>query len=348
MTCERFIGWDIGGAHLKVAAIDRNGAILSAEQYPTPIWRGLEHLDSQLENISSLLHGTGVRHAITTTAELSDIFPDRNSGIRTISECLQNFIPAGQYHFYSGPGGWVTPGEAERFSRQISSANWHATASFVARQIGEGILLDIGSTTTDIIHLCNGSVQYQGYTDYERLSTGELIYTGVIRTPVMAVTDGLEIDGKWQPLVAEQFATMGDIYRLGGDLDENDDMMQTSDGASKSRPASARRLARMFGIDLENDEILEKWTEIAGRIAEQHRLKIRKIVEQKLATISNDEKVSIIGAGAGSFLAARIAEELGCNYMEFSSLPEISFPDRKQVSRIAPAIAVAHLMRMNS
>ena len=69
-----------------------------------------------------------------------------------------------------------------------AAANWLALATAAARFVadGRGLLIDIGSTTTDLIPLDQGKVVVQGRTDTERLRTGELVYAGIRRTPICA------------------------------------------------------------------------------------------------------------------------------------------------------------------
>ena len=122
--------------------------------------------------------------------------------------------------------------------------------------------MDMGSTTTDIVLLHDGSARPLGFSDAERLTTEELVYTGVIRTPVMAVTHRVPFGGQWQRLTAEHFATMADVHRLTGNLDTAHDMAETADGAGKSPQESARRLARMVGRDVD-DAAMDKWVELA-------------------------------------------------------------------------------------
>ena len=57
----------------------------------------------------------------------------------------------------------------------------------------------------------------EGYTDYQRLISQEMVYTGIVRTAVMAVAQSAQDDGKEVGLMAEYFATMADVYRLTGE-----------------------------------------------------------------------------------------------------------------------------------
>lgn len=65
------------------------------------------------------------------------------------------------------------------------------------------ILVDIGSTTTDIIPIRNGSEAARGKYDIERLNTGELVYTGMLRTNVATIVDRVPIDDKWYRVSSE-------------------------------------------------------------------------------------------------------------------------------------------------
>ena len=41
------IGWDVGGAHVKAARVQR-GEVVDAAQWPCPLWQGMQHLDAAL------------------------------------------------------------------------------------------------------------------------------------------------------------------------------------------------------------------------------------------------------------------------------------------------------------
>ena len=82
---------------------------------------------------------------------------------------------------------------------------------------GAGLLVDIGSTTTDIIPLRDGLVRAAGYTDSERLACGELVYTGLTRSFVMALAERAPFAGRWTTLAAEYFASAADVNRVAGE-----------------------------------------------------------------------------------------------------------------------------------
>ena len=347
MGTGSYIGWDIGGAHLKMAHIDKDGRVITACQIPTPLWLGLDKLDTSIVQAKKSFSGLPVSHSITTTAELSDIFSDRHNGLAKLVQIVSDALHDNTIRFYGGDAGWITIDRTDQYVREIASANWHATACFVAGKIDEGILVDIGSTTTDIIPFRHGRLLTQGYTDYERLSCGELVYTGIIRTPVMAMVSELPVNGINIPVIPEHFATMSDVYRLLGKLQEQDDMMSTADGAGKSTFESARRLARMLAIDIHESESLDKWIVLAEHIANVQQEKITSALNRILFDIKSKKPV-LVGAGAGRFLVKQIATANNYSYLDFEDLLDASDEMKSCAARSAAAVAVAQLSRSGS
>src|SRR5690606_5964496 len=142
-------------------------------------------------------------------------------------------------------GEFVTADEAAELPRLVASANWHALATFCGRVVprGHGLLIDVGSTTTDLIPLHDGRVAAMGFTDLERLRSGELVYTGARRTPVCTFGTSLAVDGHLQPMAAEFFATLGDVHLVLGETAEHPDDLDTADGRPATRHYARQRLA---------------------------------------------------------------------------------------------------------
>ena len=140
----------------------------------------------------------------------------------------------------------------------------------------------------------------RGRDDASRLVAGELVYTGVVRTPLMALARrGRHSSGEWVPLMAEYFATTADVYRLTGQLPEGADQHPAADGGEKTGPASARRLARMIGRDSESAP-LAAWRELAGgwlRAAAPDRGRLRPTA--RAGGLS--EEAPVVAAGVGTF-----------------------------------------------
>src|SRR5207247_7377367 len=96
--------------------------------------------------------------------------------------------------------------------------------------LGSALLIDMGSTTTDLVPVAAGAIAARGYTDAERLACGELVYTGLVRSFVMALAKRAPVAGSWTPLVHENFANMADVHRLLESLADGVDQMPPADG----------------------------------------------------------------------------------------------------------------------
>ena len=340
------IGWDIGGAHVKAAVLNSKAEVLAVYQEPCPLWKGLDQLRMAVRNIQQKVAALDSCHAITMTGELVDLFEDRNDGVKQIIATMLSLLSPGRCLFYAGTTGFLGGNQINATHYQsIASANWLASASVAAQKKCDGLFIDIGSTTTDILLFREGQVQAEGYTDYQRLISQELIYTGITRTAIMAVAQTAVDQNQVIGIMAEYFATMADVYRITEELDERHDQAETADGAEKTKIASARRLSRMIGSDFYPEE-LPRWKLFAENIRAQQLQKIQRACEYRLQGIEFSEAYCLIGAGVGRFLVRHIAQAMGCTYIDFSELfQQAASPIGLTVADCAPAVAVAWLSR---
>ncbi len=336
-------GWDIGGAHLKAAVVDPAGEIIQVIQQPCPLWKGLTHLQRAIQIILPALPEGCHRHAVTMTGELVDCFANREQGVKAILGTLRSELASADIQIFAGIQGFL-PIDTVKPSdyKAIASANWIASAQMVAQQYRQALFVDIGSTTTDILMIDRHAVQALGYDDYQRLVSGELVYTGVIRTAVMAVARRAEFKSLSMGLMAEYFANMADVYRLTGDLNPHHDQSETADGAEKTLQASALRLSRMTGYEF-TEQDWPDWLAFAEDLKQQQKQTIRLACQHQLQRYVS-QPAYLIGAGVGRFLAREIAEELGLEYHDFNRLikqsPAVTDMD---AADCAPAVAVAYL-----
>lgn len=337
------LGWDLGGAHLKAVLVQQgDGHVLQVFQQPCPLWRGIDQLEQAVANVMSSLQRVPQRHAVTMTGELADIFPSRDVGVALMTECMSRYLKEAEMRIYAGPAGFVSADSIHTHKQSIASANWHASAAFLAAKFGDGLLVDIGSTTADLIMLHRGMPAARGYSDAERLQSEEMVYTGVIRTPVMAVAQQLPFAGEWQRLTAEHFATMADVYRLTGELPEDYDMADTADGAGKTETDSARRLARMVGRDLE-DATMAEWHQLAQAVRSKQLRTLQDAVQRHLSRGLLPEMAPIVGAGAGRFLARELARIMNRSYVDVAELIPVINGSAEWAGVCLPAYAVAWL-----
>ena len=334
------IGWDIGGAHLKAARSD-NARIVDALQLASPLRLGLDAVADAFAHATARL-GAADRHVITMTGELADTFTSRREGVERLSALAVRALAPTAVSLYAGRAGFISPDAAHRHVEDVASANWFASASVVAKARGAALFMDIGSTTTDIVPVTGGAVAARGYTDAQRLSVGELVYTGLVRSFLMAVADRAPFAGRWTPLINENFATMADVHRILGTLPEGADQMVTADGREKTVAASIARLARMVGCDA-GDADTAAWTSLARWFAEAQ---LRQILDGALLVLSAarvPDAAPIVGAGIGEHVARAVAQRLGRDHVAFASLLDVAPQARAAASCCAPAAALAIL-----
>jgi probable H4MPT-linked C1 transfer pathway protein len=331
-------GFDIGGAHLKVARAE-HGRIVSAVTIATPLWQGLDTLASALVETAALHADAGVK-AFTMTGELSDIFPSREAGVAALLDKIARQFPSGEKVVYAGRSGFATLADARRLAVDVASANWHATAALVARLAGDGLFVDMGSTTTDLIAIRDGRVGNRGYTDAERLLTGELVYSGFTRTFLFAVASQAPVRGRFSPLMNEYFASMADIHRIQGVLDERDDKHPSADGKEKSIAGSTARLARQIGRDAADLDATD-WLDIARWFSEQQLRKLHDAAFQVAGGLP--ERAPVVAAGTGRWQIRRLAARLERDFIDFADIVPVTDAVRSDASAAAPAAAVALL-----
>ena len=340
---DSVIGWDLGGAHLKAALVGDDGVLSDVVQVPCPLWKGMGRFAEAVESVVGRW-SLPRHHVITMTGELVDLFPDRETGVETLLGYITNRLKDHNLSVYAGRVGTVPVARYREYVTTIASANWLASASYAANQLDEGLLLDVGSTTTDVVAFSGGKVLNVGINDAERLQSGELVYTGVVRTPVAAVTRKVPFDGTWQRLTAELFSTMADVYRLLGVLPEGADQLETADGRGKDMAESASRLGRMLGRDAHSTRRNE-WGHVAGYIARCQMGQILDAVDQVLSGSHLSDGAAIVGAGVGRFLIKRFVDAIGRPYEDFGSLCVVPNDLSDVASNCAPAVALALLPR---
>ncbi|HEY0832649.1 MAG TPA: hydantoinase/oxoprolinase family protein [Azospirillum sp.] len=338
------IGLDIGGAHLKAALFDEAGTLRDLVQVPCPLWQGLDRLEAAVAAVLSHWGAPG-RAAATMTGELADLFDDRADGVRRIVAAVRAAFPTTDLEVFAGPHGLIPAGAAPDHAEAVASANWHATAQVAALAgdgAGDGVLIDVGSTTTDIVPLGPGGPRHAGYTDAERLECEELVYTGVVRTPVMAVARAVPFAGRRRALMAELFANMADAHRLTGALPDGADQHPTADGRDHGVISSARRLLRMVGEDLGADG-LPAARRLAHHLAERQLRRIDDALDQVLSRGPVEDEAALVGAGIGRFLVRRLADRRGLPYRDFEAHLPMAPELRERVGWFAPAVSVGWL-----
>ncbi|HEY3787575.1 MAG TPA: hydantoinase/oxoprolinase family protein [Urbifossiella sp.] len=324
------LGLDIGGANLKAATADKR-----AVSVPFALWKQPDRLPAALADLADQFPDA-TEFAVTMTGELCDCFETKRQGVNAILDAVE-FAAKGRFvRVWSTDGKFIDVEQSRRDHLKVAAANWHALATFAGRYApeGGGLLIDIGSTTTDIIPLNDGFPRTRGLTDWKRLETNELVYIGMTRTPVCALST---VD-----TCAELFATTHDINIVLGLLPEQPGNCDSADGRPLTREYSLARLARMMGGDRDvlTDDAIHHFAEcvvntIVGRVAQS-------VWEAYFEKKDRPNLRVLITSGMGEFQIDAIMSRLShcMNLERVVSLNEILGPT---VSACAPAYALAIL-----
>jgi probable H4MPT-linked C1 transfer pathway protein len=131
------IGIDVGGANLKVVDNDEQ-----VHLHYCPLWEGAA--------ITGLLkpyaRTADEPAAVVMSGELADCFLNKMQGISFIVSAVREAFPRARFYgtdaaFHTGP----VP--------ELAAANWLASADLLSARYPDAVLLDVGSTTADIIPL---------------------------------------------------------------------------------------------------------------------------------------------------------------------------------------------------
>jgi probable H4MPT-linked C1 transfer pathway protein len=330
-----WLALDVGGANIKAA--DGQGY---AQSYAFALWRDSSRLAQQVRTAISEAPPCG-HLAITMTGELADCFESKAAGVRFILQAVGAGSDNRHTRVYLVDGRLVTPQVALTMPHLVAASNWHAMARFAGRYAAAGpaLTIDVGSTTCDVIPLADGKPVAKGTTDTQRLLAGELVYTGVERSPVCSVTGQVPYRGQTCPLVHELFATMRDVYLLLGQLPEDAANTATADGRPATKGAARQRLARMIAAD--GDEFNHRdAVAMAECVADAQVARLAAAIGQVQSTLPAAPQ-TIVLSGHGEFLAREALDLLQVSASCVSLTAELG----PAISRSAPAHALAVLAR---
>ena len=331
-----FVGIDVGGANTKMATSDGFVDSLYA-----PLWQNTECLYDVLPEVNQRFGSEIEAVGVVMTGELSDCFDSKRDGVSHIKHALATTFTAPL--FFDKNCTFKDGSAVDKDPLAFAATNWLASALFIAEQYHDTIFVDIGSTTTDVIPIVNGAIKARK-TDLGRLKTGELIYSGILRTNIAALLDNVAIgeQGEACGVSSELFAITADAYLVLGDITEDDYSCSSPntyafkgrEAAEKSRLSALQRLARVVCSDLE--ELGEAG---AVAIAEQvKRVQIRELRASLGRLKAKYGLETVVAAGIGDFIVQEAAASMDMQFVSLASCYG------KDVAATFPAYAVAKLL----
>ncbi len=225
------IGIDVGGANLKI--VTEHGTFV----HYCPLWE-----ESPVRDILWAYHPSADGAAVVMSGELSDCFASKPEGIRFIVDAVRDVFPDALFY-----------GTDARFHDtavpELAAANWLASADFLIERYRGDLLVDLGSTTTDIVPLLSLDV-LKGLSDLHRLQQGYLVYSGLLRTTVPALVREVSLSGTLTPVCPEYFACSADVHLALNHITEEEYTITPPDRKGRDRISSLQRLSRVVCADL--------------------------------------------------------------------------------------------------
>lgn len=360
---EKIFGIDIGGANIKLSRLDGNSVAVAF-----PMWTDYGRLGEAVVKLLSELDvefDESCTLAVTMTGEMADCFFSRREGVTAILDGLTSVIPEHQCHIYAVGGQWLSAQKSKERPWDVAASNWHALVSWLLTQRQWSLdrcsaVLDIGSTTVDIIPIAAGHIATEAKTDRDRMQLGQLVYTGMERTPIHAIVSHLSVDGVRCPVMAERFATSVDVHLVLRSTNEEPNNCDTADGRPRTRVCALARLARMVGEDSETlseasivslaQQILDvQASQIANALVRNLQAEPASVIadtqSQEYTSSSPASGKTVFVTGHGKPIVDRLRTR-----PEFEGVHFELLEDRvtSAASRCAPALAVAQLWQQQS
>jgi len=290
--------FDIGGANIKKMSIE-DGKISSSLHY-FPLWKRKE---GELTEILLNLSGSADLFAVTMTGELSDVFTSKKNGVEFIVNSCSKAV---NEPFFLTNDELLLKKEDITDYNSLAATNWLASLYFMRKRFGSGILLDIGSTTTDLLPF--GTETVLPNSDLNRLISSNLLYTGLLRTPISALVSEVPFNGVMVPIASEYFAITADAYNILFDIDYT---CETPDGRGKSKNESKARIARLLCADLDEIE-----GDIEGICNFIFNSQARLIANPLRKVWQREANSKVYVAGVGKLLGMEAAKMIGCTAVD--------------------------------
>lgn len=331
------LGLDIGGANTKAVFFRDENVERHWLEY-IPLWKDKDSLGFFLEKLSEMKEPETL--GVTMTGELADVFESKEEGVKEIINTVENIFPDSTIYYLNLKGELITKDEALSSVKQLYASNWVSSGLLIGKEHPNSILIDVGSTTTDIIPIKKGKPKPIGETDFERLKTSELIYTGTLRTPLPYLKSKIKLQKNEIGIAAEYFAITADVYRVLDLIDKKDYTCETPDGRGKTKKECMARIARIFASDLE--EIREELIIKTSKIFHKTQInQVKKGLEKVTTEHKINKKTPIIITGIGKQILAQKAAEKA----KYEKIIDLEEKYNKTAALMTPAYALGILAR---
>ncbi|MDI6859334.1 MAG: hydantoinase/oxoprolinase family protein [Methanocellales archaeon] len=339
------VGLDVGGAYTKIATIRVKGKkmeILGISSDYFPFWK----LSDQFpQYIRARLPAEEKVIGVTMTAELADCFSSKREGVEHI---LNSVRSTAKTLALGSSTKFIDVDEALKSPLEVAASNWVAAPLLISRYIPDALFIDVGSTTTDIVPIVDGSLFAMGKNDLERLVYGELIYTGALRTNLATIVQSVPLRNNITPVSSEYFSITADVHLILDHIRGEEYSCDTPDGKGKTKEDASRRIARLICADmnmLDEGDVLCIANYIHKKQVEQIQRGLLDVIKRQ--NIRRDAPVILAGTGA-RFLGDAAAMQSGFSDIRYFEefVKEETGLSAEKISIAAPAFSIALILAM--
>ena len=321
------IGLDIGGVNTK--AVWRDGDAVRTILRPYDVVRDPGALTAVVRDVVAELAAEPPELvALTMTAELSDEFRTKREGVGFVLDAVEAAV-GGRVLVFTTAGELVSLAEARARPLDVAAANWVASALAVGALHPDALMLDVGSTTADVIPIAAGRVAADRSHGPRPAARGRArLHRRAAHEP------GGDRSARPGPraLVPGRVRAVRDQRRRAPDpRPPRTRGLHVPDAGRAGRRASSARGSASRGWSAPTPSS-SKWREIEAIAAFLHDEQVRQI-EAAVRQVGTD--AAIVPLGVGAFLARAVAERLG--------RPVLELPWSAEQRDAAPAAALADL-----
>ena len=205
-------------------------------------------------------------------------------------------------------GELVTVEEARSRPWDVAAANWVATALAVAGEHPDALLIDVGSTTTDVVPIAGGRVAATGYTTSSgcwRASSSTPACCAPTSRRSPRACRSAAAGARWRRSTSRSAATS---ISSSAELTTEAYDCPTPDGRPATAAFARERIARLVCSDVEQLDAGEV-DAIAAYLAGEQLRQIEDAARRVGRALTPEAPV--VAAGSGAFLGREVASRLG-------------------------------------
>ena len=302
-------GIDIGGASIKITQLKEDGRVVVKSE-SVPFLRK--------EDMISCLISSVTRYDLVvitqTVCANRKLFSTGKDGTHYVIDVTKNIFGEKarylglDYHIYDSR-------EAKEQYLKVACRNWVATCYLASSLFEDGLVVDCGTNSTDIVPVINKYPVTLEDNDrgYTRFKTGELVWSGLLFTPIPSLASVIVLDGEAFPVKPAIRTRSYHVYTVLGLISPETIAAYEPWQPRKafSFESSAERMLDLIAADRELLSVNDA-KKIAAFLAEKQVEKTEKAIGKVLSTVKRKYNIAIKTAGiagAGKDIILRRALE---------------------------------------